>query len=163
MLRIPPPALDVPAQDLQRRAQRTRQKRPVWESRAAMSAAYRHRAALRDWRDEPFRAFISGGARVLPDGRAALKCHPQTEAAFYEIRDRLPIAKYLLGLPGDWLLLLADYPGCQRLADPGIRRFRQLVPGAVVKPIGKGSHFLPMEHPEDVLAAAQTWLDARPV
>ena len=111
-------APDVPAQDLQRRAERTRQKRPVWESRAAMSAAYRYRAAFRDWHYEPFHAFVSGGARILPDGRAALKCHPQTEAAFYEIRDRFPIAKYRQGLPGDWLLLLADYPGCQQQPTP---------------------------------------------
>ena len=156
-----PPPLDVPAQDLQRRAERTRLKRPVWDTRAAMSAAYRHRAAFRHWQDEPFRAFINGATRILPDGRAELKCHPQTEAAFYAMRDDLPIEMYLRGLPGNWLLLLADYPGCQRPDDPGIRRFRQLVPAAAVKPMGKGTHFLPMEHPDDVLTAAQTWLAAQ--
>ena len=150
----------APGQDLQRRAERTRMKRSVWASREAMFDAYRHRAAFRDWQDEAFRAFIDGGVRLLADGRAELKCHPETEAAFYGMRDDLPIADYLRGLPGDWLLLLADYPGCQRIDDPGIRRFRELVAGAAVLPMGKGSHFLPMEYPDDVLAAAGEWFDA---
>lgn len=151
----------APAQDLNRRAERTRLKRSVWESRDAMYAAYRQRAAFKDWQDAAFQAFINGGTRLLPDGRAELKCHPETEAAFYGMRDDLPIENYLRGLAGDWLLLLADYPGCQRIGDPGIRRFQELAAGAVVKPMGKGSHFLPMEYPDEVLAAALAWFDAK--
>ena len=58
--------------------------------------------------------------------------------------------------------LLADYPGCQRPDDPGVGRFADLVAGARVKPMGKGSHFLPMEYPDEVLAAAKQWFDAIP-
>ncbi len=144
---------DVPSQDLTRRAERTRMKRAVWESREAMFEAYRTRVAFKDWKDEAYRQFIEGGTRLLPDGRAELKCHPETEATFYGMRDDLPVENYLNNLRGDWLLLLADYPGCQRPGDLGVQRFRQLVPGSVVKPMGKGSHFLPMEHPGDVLSA----------
>jgi len=72
-------------------------------------------------------------------------------AAFYEARDALNIAACLPGLQGRYLLLLGEYPGCQPLDDPGVRRFLKLVAGAQVKPMGKGSHFLPMEHPELVL------------
>ena len=150
----------VPTQDLNRRSERTRMKRPVWESRPAMFDAYRTRATFKDWQDEPYREFIEGGTRLLPDGRAELKCHPETEAVFYAVRDDLPVEEYLQALPGHWLLLLADYPGCQRPDDPGIRRFRQLVADAEVLPMGKGSHFLPMEYPDDVLAAATSWFDA---
>ena len=152
----------VPAQDLNRRAERTRMKRPVWPSHAAMFDAYRPRAVFKDWQDEPFRQFIAGGARLLPDGSAELKCHPETEATFYGMRDDLSVQDYLRGLTGHWLLILADYPGCQRPDDPGIRQFLKLVPNSQVKPMGKGSHFLPMEHPNDVLAAAQVWFDANP-
>ena len=147
-------------QDLNRRAERTRMKRAVWDSREAMFKAYRTRAAFEDWEDEPFRQFIEGGTRQLKDGRAELKCHPETEATFYRMRDEFPVEDYLRGLEGDWLLLLADYPGCQRPDDPGIRQFRELVPGSVVKPMGKGSHFLPMEFPDDVSAQILRWFDA---
>ena len=149
----------APSQDLNRRADRTRMKRSVWESREAMFDAYRTRSAFKDWEDEPYRQFIEGGTRLLPDGRAELKCHPETEATFYGMRDDLPVQDYLSGLAGDWLLLLADYPGSQRPCDAGVKQFRQLVPGSVVKPMGKGSHFLPMEYPDDVLATACHWFD----
>ena len=147
----------APSQDLARRAERTRMKRAVWESRQAMFDAYRTRVAFKDWEEEPYRQFIKGGTRLLPDGRAELKCHPETEATFYGMRDDLPVENYLRGLPGDWLLLLADYPGSQRTDDPGIEQFRKLVPGSTVKPMGKGSHFLPMEYPSDVLNAIRDW------
>ena len=146
-----------PSQDLARRAERTRMKRAVWESREVMFDAYRTRAAFKDWEDEPYRQFIEGGTRLLPDGRAELKCLPETEATFYGMRDDLQVEQYLNELPGDWLLLLADYPGSQRLDDPGVQRFSELVSGSVVKPMGKGSHFLPMEYPNDVLNAIIDW------
>lgn len=159
--RVSNDAPTAPTQDLNRRAERTRMKRSIWESRPEMFDAYRNRAAFKDWEDEPYQQFIEGGTRLLPDGRAELKCHPETEATFYGMRDELPVQDYLRGLSGDWLLLLADYPGCQKIDDPGIREFRQLVSGSEVKPVGKGSHFLPMEYPDDVLAAAIAWFDAK--
>lgn len=155
--RVSNDAPSAPSQDLARRAERTRMKRAVWESRQAMFDAYRTRAAFKDWEDEPYRQFIEGGTRLLPDGRAELKCHPETEATFYGMRDDLPVENYLRGLPGDWLLLLADYPGSQRPDDPGIEQFQKLVRGSTVKPMGKGSHFLPMEYPNDVLDAILDW------
>ena len=157
--RVSNDAPTAPSQDLARRAERTRMKRSVWESREAMFDAYRTRAAFKDWDDESYRQFIEGGTRLLPDGRAELKCHPETEATFYGMRDDLPVENYLKGLPGDWLLLLADYPGSQRPDDPGIKQFRKLVQSSTVKPMGKGSHFLPMEYPNDVLKAVCSWFD----
>ena len=155
--RVSNDAPSAPSQDLARRAERTRMKRSVWESCEAMFDAYRTRAAFKDWEDEPYRQFIEGGTTLLPDGRAELKCHPETEATFYGMRDDLQVEKYLKGLPGDWMLLLADYPGSQRIDDPGVRRFSELVAGSVVKPMGKGSHFLPMEYPDEVLDAIIDW------
>ena len=160
--RVSNDAPTAPTQDLNRRAERTRMKRPIWETRQAMFDAYRTRAAFKDWQDEPYRQFIEGGTRLLPDGHAELKCHPETEATFYGMRDDLRVEKYLRDLPGDWLLLLADYPGCQKIDDPGIHQFQKLVPGAEVKPMGKGSHFLPMEYPNDVLAVIEPWFDSKP-
>ncbi len=159
--RVSNDAPTAPTQDLNRRAERTRMKRPIWDTRAAMFDAYRTRAAFKDWQEEPYRQFIEGGTRLLADGRAELKCHPETEATFYGMRDDLQVEQYLENLRGDWMLLLADYPGCQRLGDPGINKFQELAPTARVHPMGKGSHFLPMEYPEDVLAAIEPWFDCQ--
>ena len=146
-----------PPGELQERAQRTRQKRLIWDSRQAMSEAYRQRSAFRDWDEGVFRAFIEGGTRLLPDGRAELKCPPEVEAIFYEKREALQVTPYIKGLTGRYLLLLGSYPEAQTLQDTGVRRFLESVEGAKVKPLGVGSHFLPMEHPDLVLSEIQSF------
>ena len=88
-------AATVPTQDLNLRAERTRMKRAVWESREAMFAAYRTRAAFKDWESGAFEQFINCGTTLLADGRAELKCYPETEATFYSIRDSLSVQDYL--------------------------------------------------------------------
>lgn len=151
--------ISAPPPDLQQRAERTRMKRAVWDSRDAMYQAYRDRAAFKDWTEDSFRAFIEGGTRLLDDGRAELNCQPETEAALYESRDSLNVEDYLeRGLAGSYLLLLGDYPGCQKLEDEGVRRFQQLAHHCQVKPMGTGSHFLPMEYPELVLQEIRGFL-----
>lgn len=142
----------APPGELEQRAERTRMKRSIWDSRPAMYEGYRNRTAFKDWDEEAFQAFIDGSTRLLEDGRAELRCLPETEATFYLERDSLDVTKYLTqGLQGRYLLLLGDYPGCQTLADEGVRRFTEMVPESEVKPMIAGSHFLPMEHPELVL------------
>ncbi|MYC28694.1 MAG: alpha/beta hydrolase [Chloroflexi bacterium] len=143
---------NAPPGELYERARRTRMKRAIWESRQAMYEAYRKRPAFRNWTEEAFGAFINGGARALADGRVELKCHPDVEATFYEQRDSLQVSHYFDGLQGGFLLLLGDYPEAQTLQDVGVKRFLEGVPGARVKPMGMGSHFLPMEHPGEVTA-----------
>ena len=148
---------NAPPGELRQRAQRTRQKRQIWDSRLAMYDAYRQRSAFRDWDEAAFNAFIEGGTSLLPDGRAELKCLPEVEAIFYEIRETLQVSPYLTDLKGQWLLLLGSYPEAQTLLDMGVRRFIELVDGAKVKPLGVGSHFLPMEHPDLVLREIQSF------
>ena len=142
---------NAPPGELQDRARRTRLKRQVWESRDAMCQAYRQRGAFRNWNQEAFEAFIEGATRLLPDGRAELKCPPEVEATFYEQRDSLQVSKYLEGLRGQYLLLLGSYPEAQTVQDSGVTRFLEMVTDSKVKPMGMGSHFLPMEYPIEVL------------
>ena len=99
--RVSNDAATVPTQDLNLCAERTRMKRAVWESREAMFAAYRTRAAFKDWESEALEQFTSCGTTLLADGRAELKCHPETEATFYSIRDSLSVQDYFAGLNGD--------------------------------------------------------------
>ena len=148
---------NAPPGELRQRAERTRQKRRVWDSREAMFQAYRQRSAFRDWDEGAYKAFIEGSTRLLPDGRAELKCAPEVEAIFYEKRETLQVTPYLKGLTGKYLLLLGSYPEAQTLQDTGVRRFLELVKGAEVKPLRVGSHFLPMEHPSLVLNEIQSF------
>ena len=58
--RVSNDAPTAPSQDLARRAERTRMKRSVWESREAMFDAYRTRAAFKDWDDESLSSIHRG-------------------------------------------------------------------------------------------------------
>lgn len=138
--------------DMRDRPARTRRKRSVWDSSEAMFAAYRSRDAFKNWHEDVFRDYIEGGTRLLPDGRAELKCPTEVEATFYEQRANLNTSPYVKGLKGDYLLLLGNYPGAQTLDDPGLQEFQEEVAGSQVKIAPKGTHFLPMEYPELVLA-----------
>ncbi|MCY4366956.1 MAG: alpha/beta hydrolase [Chloroflexi bacterium] len=151
---------NAPPGELQDRARRTRQKRMVWESREAMQGAYRQRAAFKDWDLRAYQAFTEGGSRLLSDGRAELKCPPEVEALFYEKRESLQVTPFFRGLTGRFLLLLGSYPEAQTPSDTGVQRFLSEVDYSEAKPMGMGSHFLPMEHPAEVLREIKAFFDS---
>ena len=144
--------------DMQSRPDRTRRKRAIWDSREAMSTAYRNRKVFQTWDSRIFDDYISGGTFIRVDGRAELKCPPEIEAVFYEQRTILNTSPYLDGITGDLRLLLGNYPGAQTLNDTGIQEFLAKVHKSEVKVAPKGSHFLPMEYPEIVLAEIVNFL-----
>lgn len=149
-----------PNRSLKQVAERTRLKRAIWESREAMFEAYQARPAYRAWNQDVLRDFVEGCTRLLPDGRAEIKCAPEVEALFYEDREVLDMISYLQSVQGQYLLLLGNYcgPQAQTLDSEGIRQFSSLVKGGRVKQMGVGSHFLPMEYPDLVLNAIRDFL-----
>ena len=150
--------------DLAEVAARTRRKDATWESRRALYDGYRNRNAYRPWHEDVFRDFIDGIAREMPDGKLALKCPPEAEARFYEDRASLDMLAHLGSCRAEYLLLLGNYSGpqAQTPESPGVMRFRQLLPSALVKPMGVGTHFLPMEHPDLVLHEIAAFLGRDP-
>ena len=156
--RVGPRPASAPSQELQERARRARLKRSIWESREAMYEAYRNRSVFKNWTEEVFADFIEGGTRLLPDGRAELKCNPEVEAAFYGQRDGVNDAVYIERLTGQYLLLLGDYPTGQKVDDTGVQNFLKTVAGSRVKAMGCGSHFIPMEYPDLILREIRGFL-----
>ena len=147
--------------DLLERPARTRRKRTIWDSRDAIYEAYRGRSVFRSWEEAIFADYVDGGTRQLADGRLELKCPPEVEAVFYEQRAGLNSSPYVLGLRGDFLILLGNYPGAQTLDDPGILEFVRETGGARVIIAPQGSHFLPMEQPQWVLGEIVGFLRQR--
>lgn len=158
------PALEVYSPEVRaERMNRTRSKRAVWESREAMYDAYRSRRVFRTWTDAAVHDYIDGGTRLLPDGRAELKCPTAVEAIYYEARHELDPTPYLQNLTGDYLLLLGDtgnYPDAAARSSAEINYFLQQAKGAQVKTLPKGSHFVAMEYPDLVLAEIRQYLDS---
>lgn len=157
------PALEVYSPEVRtERMNRTRNKRAIWESREAMYDAYRHRRVFRTWTDAAVRDYLWGGTRLLPDGRAELKCPTDVEAIYYEARHELDPTPYLKNLPGNYLLLLGDtgnYPTPEARRSPEINYFLNQAQGAQLQTLPQGSHFVAMEYPDLVLASVRQYLD----
>ncbi len=135
---------------LKKRADQTRRKRPIWENRNTMYEAYRPRDAFKNWTEECFISFIERGTKLLPDGKAQLKCSPEIEASFYEQRENLVLSNYFKDLTAEYKILLGNYPEAQHIDDNDLVYFLNNVPDSSVKSMQIGSHFLPLEHPQAV-------------
>ena len=147
--------------DLFEVAARTRGKRTAWDSRDTLFDSYRRRNAYLPWHENVFTDFINGIVRDRADGKVELKCPPEVEARFYEDRASLNMLSYLGGCSARYLLLLGSYSGpqAQNTESAGVRQFLESVPSALVKPLGVGTHFLPMEYPDLVLREINAFLD----
>ena len=135
---------------LKKRADQTRRKRTIWENRNTMYEAYRPRNAFKNWTEECFISFIERGTKLLPDGKAQLKCSPEIEASFYEQRENLVLSNYFKDLTAEYKILLGNYPEAQHIDDNDLVYFLNNVPDSSVKSMQIGSHFLPLEHPQVV-------------
>ena len=135
---------------LKKRADQTRRKRTIWENRNTMYEAYRPRDAFKNWTEECFISFIERGTKLLPDGKAQLKCSPEIEASFYEQRENLVLSNYFKDLTAEYKILLGNYPEAQHIDDNDLVYFLNNVPDSSVKSMQIGSHFLPLEHPQAV-------------
>ena len=153
-----PMALLTP-EEQKERIQRTLQKRSIWESREIMYAAYRERRVFKPWTDEVFADYIEGATRLLDDGRAELKCNPVVEENFYQNRKDLDTFQVLLGLGGEYVLLVGAYDGAQTPQDAAVLHLDRETKGFQVKELGAGSHLVPMEHPDLVLKEIRNFID----
>ena len=149
-------------EEREERMNRTRNKRGIWESREVMYDAYRNRRVFSTWTDDAVRDYIWGGTRLLEDGRAELKCPTEVEAIYYQARHSLDPTSYIKGLTGQYLLLLGytgNYADEEARNGEEIRRFLRETKGARLETLPRGSHFVAMEDPDLVLAAARKYLD----
>ena len=158
--RVGPSPMEMLTPEEQRdRMARTAQKRSVWNSRDEMFDAYRHRRTFTTWTDEVFTDYIDGGTWLLDDGRVEIKCPNDAEAAFYVARQELNPPEILKGLGGDYLLLVGEYEGRQMEDDPAVQHLMREAGSFRLKPLGRGSHFVPMEHPDHCLAEIRKFFD----
>jgi pimeloyl-ACP methyl ester carboxylesterase len=144
------PALGPPgSQDFADRAreiaERTRKKRAVWPSRAALYQSYRHRDIFADWQEDAFAAYLAAGTELTPDGQVRLKCPPELEAQVFAAHPAHDHWADLARL--DLPVLLVRGGATHVLSDELAARFRQQVRHAQEIVLPGAGHFLPMSHP----------------
>jgi pimeloyl-ACP methyl ester carboxylesterase len=126
-----------------------------WPSRGALRAAYHRRGVFATWSDEWLDAYLDGGVRDLPDGSVELCCAPAWEAATFRAVSTT-LSDSLRAWDGPLTLLYGTEFSTVAPADvpvftDGPRRRAMKFDGA--------SHFLLVEHPEDVRSAIRAMAD----
>jgi lipase len=135
-------------------AARTRRRRAVWDSPHEFEEAMRSRPAFARWRPEFVHLYAQHGLRRRRDGHYELKCTPEAEARVYEGAGRFDPWPALAALRIPVLLLRATLTESGRGPLPPDTAAR--IPGCRDVPV-VATHFIPMEAPETVLRAMETF------
>ena len=133
-------------------AEQTRRRKRVFESRQAVEKAYRGKQTFADWREEAFQQYLNDGFTSLADGRLALRCPPEVEAAIFEKTGTIDLFAEAGKVKAEVTLVHAargrfTYPLYQRLIE-------QFPRGSLISI--EGGHLLPMELPEQTAKLLST-------
>ncbi len=133
-----------------------RARRAQWPDHETMIRAYTGRGAFKTWPREIIADYVTGGTRVRDDGSVELACAPAWEAANFGAQGHDPwpdISKLMCPL----ILLRGTINStCPEFI---AARIRARLPQCDDRPLAGASHFVPMEHPDQVQAAILDMLD----
>jgi pimeloyl-ACP methyl ester carboxylesterase len=125
-------------------------RRAAFDDRVAMVDAYVGRGAFKTWPKEMIEDYVAGGTKPA-DGGVALACTPEWESAtFSSLPENLSLSFTRIKGPA---ILLAGARGSTAPAAMALQA-RVFCPHMDVHRIDGTSHFLPMERPDLILAAA---------
>jgi pimeloyl-ACP methyl ester carboxylesterase len=133
--------------------ERTRRRRRVFESAAAMYANFEHKPPFDTWRRDILREYCANGASANADGQWELKCPPEIEASFYATATDFDGLDRLLKCEVPLMVLF----GTRGEESTGARfagRLRAELKRARILSFPDAGHFLPLEKPETVVELA---------
>jgi pimeloyl-ACP methyl ester carboxylesterase len=131
-------------------------RRRLWPGSEALLAAFRGKPVFGSWGDAFLEAYVESGAEDTGDGRVRLSCDPAWESRCFAVcphdiwrsvaRLTLPVL-VVFGRRSDTFLPAAA------------KRFKQMVPHARMCAFEDAGHFVPMERPQETVAAAFGFLE----
>lgn len=127
--------------------ERARERRAVWPDRRTAREKWAGRELFARWLPEAMEIYLAEGLRDLEDGRVALKCRPETEAAIFAQGPSFDPWALAPRVATPSLLLWAldgDFPR------PGYEAYAAAMGDARVRDIDAG-HLVPMERPDLVV------------
>jgi pimeloyl-ACP methyl ester carboxylesterase len=137
-------------------AEGARRRRPEFESREAMRASYSSRPPFSLWQPPYLDAYLTWGTETLPDGRARLRCRPETEARMFEGVPRPGAAADLFARVHCPILLLT--PGLEVGRVGPVEHVTDHAPRVRHRVVAGHGHFFPYETPDQTIAAIREFL-----
>jgi pimeloyl-ACP methyl ester carboxylesterase len=142
------------ASDLYRNAGRRRRS---WPSRDGMRRLLAGKLPFARWRPEVFDLYVHEAVRADSDGQVTLKCSPETEAAIYRETLRFNLWPEIVNAQAPALVLRGlSKDGLRSTTDPDLAQKLRM---ADDWPVEAAGHLIPMEEPEVVAKAVQSFLE----
>jgi pimeloyl-ACP methyl ester carboxylesterase len=129
-------------------ARRTRTRRLVYESRAAIFDAFRNRSPYDTWTEEALRSYVEFGVFDRPDRSVELLCPSRIEAQLYDGALKIDPLVYMRKLRVPVLLVGAD--NSNSLQEPLLSMAREALADHRYVEFVDATHFVPMERPDEV-------------
>jgi pimeloyl-ACP methyl ester carboxylesterase len=131
-------------------ARKTRTRRLVYESRAAMFDAFRHRSPYDTWTDESLRTYVELGSFDRPDGTVELLCPGRIEAQLYEGALEIDPITELAKLTQPVLIVRGAHT--DTFGEPLLSMARDALHDHRFVVVENATHFAPMECPDEIAA-----------
>ena len=129
---------------------RAAKRRNPWPDRETIINAYRDFGPFRNWKDGFLEGYINHGTEKTDDGTVRLCCDPAWESKSFSSCPP-SVWKELTGLKRPTLVIYgAD---SDTFLAPAAKRFKAIVPNAVMRRFDDTSHFVPMERPDETSQA----------
>jgi pimeloyl-ACP methyl ester carboxylesterase len=127
-------------------AARAAKRRKIWPDRETVFRAYSNKGSFKHWQDGFLEAYIRYGFGPAENGRIQLSCDPAWESRCFSTCPH-KVWRLIPKIPCPTLVLYGSES--DTFLPAAARRFKTLLPGAVVKAYPETSHFVPMERPEE--------------
>lgn len=128
-------------------ANRARRRKARFESRAAARARFTAgRGIFGTWQPPFIQAYLDCGLKSETNGTAVLKCHPETEARFF---DSVPLDIWQYAKSIRCPVLALRGANSDTFRPDAAWRLQRAIPDCQAQTVPDASHFIPMEKPAE--------------
>jgi pimeloyl-ACP methyl ester carboxylesterase len=136
-------------------AARAAKRRFRWPDRRTLLESYRGKAVFRAWEDGFLEAYVREGIRENGRGQVELACHPRWESRCFAVCPH-DVWKTIPRLKQPTLVVYGR--SSDTFLPAAARRFQKVLPRARLIGLAGTGHFVPMEKPDETVAAVFDFL-----
>ena len=141
-------------------AARAARRKRIWPDRATMLTAYSGKGMFKTWEDGFLEAYIADGTEKTDRGTIQLRCSPAWESKCYATCPH-DVWRFIPKLEQPILVVYGSES--DTFLPEAAAQFQSDLPHAQMKCIENTSHFVPMEKPDETIAAILSFLRYREI
>jgi pimeloyl-ACP methyl ester carboxylesterase len=137
-------------------AARASGRKKVWPDRETVLQAYKKKGSFRHWKGGFLKAYVDYGFEPAGNGRIQLSCDPAWESRCFAACPH-DVWRFIPKITCPTLILYGAES--DTFLPAAAKRFKNILPGAVIKAFPATGHFVPMERPDETKEAIFNFLE----